>query len=169
MKIYTALFLLLFTTTSFAQSKLEMTGTSDKDSWITNYAEALDYSEWMNWPILLFFTDSANEKAQKMTNDILKAEPCRTFLEEHFIIVYLDVNDKTPLPEFQQYPDDDNNLVDTVGKRNKYTQLSDFRSTNQPEFYIVNHHENILAASAYETDPDLFLKFLTTGLETYKN
>ena len=135
---------------------------------LKDYLEALDRAETQKKPLLAYFTAYRGCKlCPAMEKDMLQNPKVKKFIDDNFIFAYLYVDDPTPLQEIEFYENEDGKMVKTRGARLLDLQKEDYRSTNRPEFYVVNENEYIFAASAYETDPEQFIKFLEAGLKSY--
>jgi thiol:disulfide interchange protein DsbD len=93
------------------------------------------------------------------------------FLSDDYVLISLYVDDKTPLPEEQQY------VSSFTGKKIKTTgqKWSDLQSriykTNSQPYYILLDNEGILLAPprGYTPEMEIYKQFLEEGICRYKN
>lgn len=130
-----------------------------------DYTEALALARQSGKLLLVYFTGYGAAGAAFMEKEVLADEVIYSFLNRHFVMVALYVDDRKPLPPDQQYTSASGHPVRNVGSKNTDFQISRFRSANQPMFYILNADEKTLAQQQYTRDRAVFLQFLKNGVK----
>lgn len=147
----------------------ENTLTPEQQHFIRNdtldYTEALALARQSGKLLLVYFTGYGAAGAAFMEKDVLADEVIYSFLNRHFVMVALYVDDRKPLSPDQQYTSVSGYQVRNVGSKNTDFQISRFRSANQPMFYILNADEKTLAEQQYTRDRAVFLQFLKNGVK----
>ena len=92
-------------------------------------------------------------------------------LRENYVIAALYVDDRTELPESEQYTSSyDGKVKKTIGRKYADYQITKFNVNAQPYYVLMDESENVLVKPiAYDLSVDNFVKFLDAGVEAYNN
>jgi thiol:disulfide interchange protein DsbD len=92
-------------------------------------------------------------------------------LREDFIVTALYVDDKTELPQSEWITSKyDGKVKKSIGKKYADYQISRFNINAQPYYVLLDTSGNVLTKPvAYNLHVDDFVKFLDTGLSTFRN
>jgi len=130
---------------------------------LTDYDNALEKAFNENKPVLLYFTGHGCINGREMEVNILSdPEIMKRILNEYLPYVGF-VDDKTPLPENQQYNSKSTGkTIKTIGQRVHDIQLTHFTNA-QPYFVLIDKNGNVISKTGYLTDIKEFSDFLDKG------
>lgn len=132
------------------------------------YEEALAASKKLNKPVFVDFTGHSCANCRKMEEYVWSKPEVLKRLQNDFVIASLYVDEKTVLPENQQYKNERGDMIKTLGDRNGDIQLTKFKSYGQPYYYILNSDGEILATGGgYDPNEEKFIAFLEKGKAAY--
>ncbi|MEM1323112.1 MAG: hypothetical protein AAGG75_22800 [Bacteroidota bacterium] len=142
------------------------------------FQQGLQCAQEQHKPVLLVFSATPElSKQYPFESQLLQSSAIRTMLEEHYIVIYLNVDKETPLnsadsldirtikPSIIQLK-----KPTTRGQLNTMIQYYTFQSNTVPSFFLLNDQgkvlmrEDELSAKAY--DPHVFLLKLQEGLHS---
>ena len=132
--------------------------------------EAKAVAKAMNKPIMIDFTGWSCANCRKMENEVWSDATVLKVLREDFVLVSLYVDDKTPLPEAEQYTNAAGEKIKTIGAKNLDYETSAFNLNAQPLYMFVDNEGKPLSDRRYGYDPDVekFLAHLAEVKATYK-
>ncbi|MBE6333839.1 MAG: DUF255 domain-containing protein [Bacteroidales bacterium] len=142
-----------------------------------DYEQALRVAKAENKPLFLDFTGHGCVNCREMEQSVWSDPRVIEILTNEYIICALYVDDKTVLPESEQYTGKDGKLKNTLGKKNADFQINNFDSNAQPNYILLNsrHGEDenlrphvMMPARGYNLDANAFVEFLKAGVEKYK-
>jgi thiol:disulfide interchange protein DsbD len=92
-------------------------------------------------------------------------------LKKDYVLISLYVDDKTTLPEAEQYTSTfSGKKVKTLGNKWSDFQASKFKVNSQPYYVIVNDKEELLTKpEAFNLDISNYIRFLNEGKSNYQN
>jgi len=126
--------------------------------------ETLETSNKINKPVLLYFTGYACVNCKKMNDDLLKDTEIIKYLNEHFILIPLYVDDSTKAKKEEWEKSIFNKrMVRHVGKLNVRLQTILTRTGTQPIFAIVENEDSMHSYIGDTRDRVEFLDFLKKG------
>lgn len=138
----------------------------------TDYDEGMKAAEKAGKPVLLDFTGLGCANCRKMEANVWSQPQVMEMLRNDFVKISLFVDDRTPLPEEEQF------TSHAMGRERKITRTGQKWSVFQAERYGVNtlpyyvildHEENMLAPGyEYHSSVQRFVNFLEKGLKNYK-
>lgn len=136
-----------------------------------DYEAGMAYAKQVGKPVMIDFTGWSCVNCRKMEDNVWSQPQILKFLSDDYVLISLYVDDKTPLPEEQQY------VSSFTGKKIKTTgqKWSDLQSriykTNSQPYYILLDNEGILLAPprGYTPEMDIYKQFLEEGICRYKN
>lgn len=135
-----------------------------------DYEEALAYARQVNKPLLLDFTGHGCVNCRKMEAEVWSDPAVLAVLKEKYVVVSLYTDDKTALPEHEQF---DSAIlktrVTTIGKKFKHLQASRFASISQPYYVLQSADERMLVTPpiGVELDVQKYLAYLQQGLASF--
>lgn len=135
-----------------------------------DYDEALAYAKTVNKPLLIDFTGHSCVNCRKMEAVVWSDAEVLKRLNNDFIIVSLYVDDKTELPEAEQYVSTlSGKKIKTIGNKWSDLQAKKFNTNSQPYYVIVNNQEKVLnLPQAFNLDIKNYINFLDSGKLAYK-
>lgn len=135
-----------------------------------DYDEALAYAKTVNKPLLIDFTGHSCVNCRKMEAAVWSDTEVLKRLNNDFVIVSLYVDDKTELPEAEQYVSTlSGKKIKTIGNKWSDLQAKKFNTNSQPYYVIVNNQEKVLnLPQAFNLDIKNYINFLDSGKLAYK-
>lgn len=135
-----------------------------------DYEEGLAYAKTVNKPVMIDFTGHACVNCRKMEAGVWPDKNVYDRLSNDYVIVQLYVDDKTVLPEDEQYVSKfSGKKIKTIGNKWSDFQASRFNANSQPYYVLLNTKEEILVEPmGAEYDIGTYLNFLDEGLEKFK-
>ncbi|MBN8701607.1 MAG: thioredoxin family protein [Bacteroidetes bacterium] len=135
-----------------------------------DYSQALDYAKQVNKPLLVDFTGWACVNCRKMEENVWIDPAVMNRLQNEYVLVSLYVDDKTPLPEAEQYiSTTTGKKIKTIGNKWSDFQTERFKTNSQPWYVILNHEEQeLIPAQGYNPNIPEFEQFLDAGIKAFK-
>lgn len=137
-----------------------------------DYEEALAYAKTVNKPLFLDFTGHGCVNCREMEAKVWSDPRVLKKLKEDYIVVSLYTDDKTILPEAEQF---DSNIlkrrVNTVGLKFQHLQADKFKTISQPYYVLlgIDEKELVTPPIGVEYDIDKYLAYLAKGLVAFNN
>lgn len=133
--------------------------------------EAKVASKILKKPIMIDFTGWSCANCRKMENEVWSKQEILDRLRNDFILVSLYVDDKTELPVEEQYINDKDEKISTIGDKNLEYQIRTFNFNAQPLYKFMDHEGFIFSPIQYGYDPDVnkFAAHLDGIKEAYKS
>ncbi|MFU8845131.1 MAG: protein-disulfide reductase DsbD family protein, partial [Bacteroidales bacterium] len=136
------------------------------------YEEGLEYARKTGKPVFLDFTGHGCVNCRKMESSVWSDPQVLQHLRNDYVIVSLYVDDRTRLPEEDQYVSDfggRERVIRTVGNKWSDFQARNYGVNSQPYYILLDHNETPLAEPyGYNSNAGQFLDFLNKGLENFK-
>ncbi|RNL50624.1 protein-disulfide reductase DsbD family protein [Pedobacter jejuensis] len=135
-----------------------------------DYEEALAYAKEVKKPLFLDFTGHGCVNCREMEAKVWSDPRVLKKLKEDYIVVSLYTDDKTSLPENEQF---DSKIletrVNTVGKKFKHLQAERFNTISQPYYVLLGTDEKELVSPpiGVEFNIDKYLQYLDKGLSAF--
>ncbi|PTX14625.1 thiol:disulfide interchange protein DsbD [Pontibacter mucosus] len=122
-------------------------------------------------PIFIDFTGHGCVNCREMEQNVWSDPAVLKRLRENYVIAALYVDDRTELPESEQYVSPyDGKLKKTIGRKYADYQITKFNVNAQPYYVLMDENENVLVKpTAYDLNVNNFVKFLDAGVEAYNN
>ena len=135
-----------------------------------DYEEALAYAKEVKKPLFLDFTGHGCVNCREMEARVWSDPLVLKKLKEDYIVVSLYTDDKTALPESEQF--DSKVLetkVNTVGKKFKHLQAERFNTISQPYYVLLGTDEKELVSPpiGVEFSIEKYLQYLDKGLSEF--
>jgi len=136
----------------------------------TDYNEGLAYAQKNNKPVFLDFSGLGCVNCKKMEADVWSDSRILKILRNDYVIISLYVDDRTDLPENEQYISNlggKERKIRTVGQKWSDLQATRFGVNSQPYYVLLDNNGNKLVEESfsYNSDADAFLAFLESGLK----
>lgn len=135
-----------------------------------DYEEGLVYARQVHKPILLDFTGHSCVNCRKMEASVWSDSKVLQHLKNDFVIISLYVDDKTDLPESEQYISRfSGKKIITLGNKWSEFQARKFGSNAQPYYVILNEKEQVLSPpKTFDLDVDEYVAFLEEAITLFK-
>ena len=136
-----------------------------------DYEKGVAYAKEVNKPVLLDFTGWACVNCRKMEEQVWSDPRVLKMLREDVVLISLYVDEKTPLPESEQYVSEETGKkVKSIGNKWADFQIKHFSSNSQPQYIIVGHEDlnPINGTTAYDPDIDFYVNWLEEGIEGFE-
>ena len=135
--------------------------------------EGLEVAKAENKPIMLDFTGWACVNCRKMEEQVWSTSDVYDMLNEEFVIISLYVDDRSIMPEEEQFNYLRTNgtvkTIKTIGDKWGTLQTLNFQNNSQPYYVLLNHDMELLnTTTAYTPDADEYFAWLQKGLENFK-
>jgi thiol:disulfide interchange protein len=161
------------TTTSIKEKKYESVFLRGKhkglDEWY-DYEQALQVSKETNKPVLIDFTGWNCVNCRKMEADVWSDPEVHKRLANDFVMLELYVDEKTALPESEQYVSKfSGKKITDLGKKWSDYEASKFNVNSQPYYVIVNAKGDVLVPpQGANYDVANYIRFLDSGKAAYQ-
>lgn len=135
-----------------------------------DYEEALAYSKTVNKPLFLDFTGHGCVNCREMEAKVWSDPRVLKKLKEDYIVVSLYTDDKTPLPEEEQFRSEVlKTQVNSVGLKFQHLQGERYKTLAQPYYVLLDTEGNELVTPpiGVEYDIDKYLAYLDKGLAEF--
>lgn len=137
-----------------------------------DYEEALAAAKASGKPLMLDFTGHTCVNCRKFEKSVLSNPAVMKILRNDFIVASLYTDEKTSLPEAEQYVSKfDGSKVKNVGQKNQDIEVMRFNRNSQPYYIPVDHEGKPLVNKGYGYDPkedvDAFVKYLESAKEEF--
>ena len=133
-----------------------------------DYASGLAAAKAQNKPILLDFTGWACVNCRKVEENIWSRPEVFRLLNEELVLISLYVDDRSALPEGEQfnfkYPNGRVRTIKTVGEQWASFQSLNFNSASQPYYVLLQADGTLLNTPIQYTDAATYLDWLEEGL-----
>jgi thiol:disulfide interchange protein DsbD len=135
-----------------------------------NYDEGMAYAKKVNKPVILDFTGWSCVNCRKMEDNVWSDKTVLGLLRDDYVLISLYVDDKTVLPENEQYiSKTTNRKVKTVGNKWSDFETSRFKTNSQPYYALLDHGGNLLSSpKGYDPSVEGYTNFLNDGLKRFK-
>jgi thiol:disulfide interchange protein DsbD len=136
-----------------------------------NYEQGLAYAKKVNKPILLDFTGWSCVNCRKMEDNVWSDPKVLNLLSNDYVLISLYVDDKTELPESEQYTSTTTNQkIKTVGNKWSDFQTKHFKTNSQPYYALTDFNGALLSTpKGFDSSIDNYIKFLREGIKYFKN
>lgn len=139
-----------------------------------DYDTGLAHAKKVGKPILLDFTGWACVNCRKMEEQVWSDSEVKRMLTEEVVLVSLYVDERTKLPEEDQY------VTSIAGKKKKVRTIGDqwmvlqaerYKTNSQPYYVVMDHRESQLGVAANYQDygkVDLFKNWLEESIALFE-
>ncbi len=131
-----------------------------------DYEAGMAYARQTGKPVMIDFTGWSCVNCRKMEDNVWSQPQILKILSDDYVLISLYVDDKTPLPEAEQYVSSfSGSKVKTTGKKWSDLQSRIYQTNSQPYYVLLDHNGKLLAhPRGYTPDADLYKKFLEEGI-----
>jgi len=131
-----------------------------------DYEEGMAYAKEVNKPVILDFTGWSCVNCRKMEDNVWSDKTVLNLLSNEYILISLYVDDKTKLPESEQYiSPTTGKKIKTIGNKWSDFQTTKYKTNSQPYYVLLNHSGQQLApVKGYDTSIEGYVEFLKLGL-----
>jgi thiol:disulfide interchange protein DsbD len=130
-----------------------------------DYDEGMRYAKQQGKPVMLDFTGWSCVNCRKMEDNVWSDTKVLKRLSEEYVIISLYVDDKTQLPEGEQYVSESGKKIRTTGNKWSDMQRTQYETNSQPYYVLLDNNGKILAQPrGYTPEVDTYVKFLDEGL-----
>ncbi len=135
-----------------------------------DYKLALAYARQTGKPLMIDFTGYSCVNCRKMEDNVWSDDLVLNRLRTDFVLVSLYVDDKTELPENEQYLSPvTNRKVKTLGNKWSDLETSRFKTNSQPYYVLLDHRERELVSPVgYTPDIGEYVKYLDMGKDEFR-
>jgi thiol:disulfide interchange protein len=134
-----------------------------------DYKEGMEYARKVGKPVFLDFTGHGCVNCRKMEAAVWSDPGVLQRLRNEFVIISLYVDERTRLPEDEQYVSEfSGRRMRTVGNKWSDFQASRYGVNAQPYYVLLGHNEKPLASAySYNTSIEQFIGWLDRGIEAF--
>ena len=133
-----------------------------------DFEQGLAAAQQQNKPILLDFTGWACVNCRKVEENIWSRPEVFRILNEEVVLISLYVDDRTDLPQAEQfnfkYPNGRVRMIKTIGEQWASFQSLNFNTASQPYYVLMQPDGTLLNAPIQYTDAATYLRWLEEGL-----
>jgi len=135
-----------------------------------DYKQAVACSKKQHKPIFIDFTGHACVNCREMEADVWSNPKVLKILRDDYVVLALYVDDKYKLPESEWVKSTyDGKWKKTLGAKDADFQITKFGVNAQPFYVLMDSKGDVLTQpTAYDLNPEHFVKFLKKGLKNYK-
>jgi len=139
---------------------------------LNDYERAVRLSKEQDKPLLIDFTGWACVNCRKMEENVWPDPAIKELIEKDFILVSLYVDDRSLLPESDQFQfttsDGTKKSIKTVGDKYSTFQAENFKVASQPYYVMLSGNEKLLTRPvAYTPDKKEYENWLRCGLKAF--
>jgi thiol:disulfide interchange protein DsbD len=130
-----------------------------------DYDQALEQARKTGKPLMVDFTGHGCVNCRKMEQNVWSDPQVLEKIKKDYILVSLYVDDKTSLPETEQfYSQALGKKVNTIGRKWSHLENDHFHNNAQPYYVLLDHNEQTLAEPrGYTPDVEEYAAFLENG------
>ena len=131
-----------------------------------DYEAGMAYARQTGKPVMIDFTGWSCVNCRKMEDNVWSQPQILKILSEDYVLISLYVDDKTPLPESQQYISTfSGKKIKTTGNKWSDLQSRIYQTNSQPYYVLLDHAGKPLAVPrGYTPEANQYKKFLEEGL-----
>jgi thiol:disulfide interchange protein DsbD len=134
-----------------------------------DYEEGMRYAKAQGKPVMVDFTGWSCVNCRKMEDNVWSDPKVMKRLGEEYVIISLYVDDKTALPEGEQYVAATGKKIRTTGNKWSDMQRTQYQTNSQPYYVLLDNNGKILAnPRGYTPDVETYVKFLDEGICRYQ-
>lgn len=135
-----------------------------------DYEEGMRYAKTHGKPVMVDFTGWSCVNCRKMEEKVWSDPSILKRLSEQYVLISLYVDDKTALPEDQQYTSPySGKKIRTTGNKWSDFQASVYNTNSQPYYVLLDNQGKILANPVgYMPDVQAYGAFLDEGICRFK-
>lgn len=130
-----------------------------------DYEEGMAYAKKMNKPVFIDFTGHSCVNCRKMEASVWSDAEVLKRLNDDYVLISLYVDDKTSLPENEQYVSPvTGKKIKTIGNKWSDIQTTKYGINSQPYYVLLDHEEQqLVKPQAFNLDIQNYVNFLDSG------
>lgn len=131
-----------------------------------DYEAGMAYARSVNKPVMIDFTGWSCVNCRKMEDNVWSQTKVLKHLSDDYVLISLYVDDKTELPENEQYESPfSGKKIKTTGNKWNDLQARVYGVNSQPYYVLLDHEGKLLAEPrGYTPNVDEYTKYLEEGL-----
>ncbi|WP_207515144.1 protein-disulfide reductase DsbD family protein [Longitalea luteola] len=135
-----------------------------------DYEEGIAYAQHTGKPVMIDFTGHACVNCRKMEANVWPDGEVAKLINDEYVLIQLYVDDKTSLPDPEQYTTPEGRRIKTIGNKWSFLQTSVFKANSQPFYVLLDPKTKQLLAPPQGADYDVtrYKQFLKNGLSSYE-
>lgn len=135
-----------------------------------DYDIAMEYAKEVGKPLLIDFTGRACQNCRLMEENVWSKQKILNILNNKVVLVSLYVDERTKLPENEQYVSKySGKKITTVGEKWSEMETYIYKNNSQPLYVLIDHNEKPLNEPiGYTPDVDEYYKWLKKGIDNFK-
>lgn len=136
-----------------------------------DYDEGMAFAQKIHKPVMIDFTGHACVNCRKMEATVWPDKTVLKHLNEDYVLIQLYVDDKTTLPQKEQYTSSfSHKHIETIGQKWSDLQASKFNSNSQPFYVLLGDKGKLLdTPQGAEYDAAVYSRYLEKGLKNFTN
>lgn len=134
-----------------------------------DYEEGIAYAQHAGKPVMIDFTGHACVNCRKMEANVWPDAAVNKLINDDYVLIQLYVDDKTSLPDGEQYTTQEGRRIKTIGNKWSNLQTSEFKANSQPFYVLLDPKTKQLLTppQGADYDVDSYKEFLEKGLNAY--
>ncbi|MDD5571397.1 MAG: cytochrome c biogenesis protein CcdA [Bacteroidales bacterium] len=137
-----------------------------------DYDEGMEYAKKSGKPVIVDFTGWGCAYCKKMKASVWSDAEILKRLNENYVLITLYADDKTTLPEKEQYETTVGGIkkeINTIGKKWSDLQATKFKINSLPYYALLdNEGELLIEPKSYDLSIKNFIDFLDKGIKEYE-
>lgn len=136
-----------------------------------DYEEGIAYAHHAGKPVMIDFTGHACVNCRKMEANVWPDTQVAKLINDDYVLIQLYVDDKTTLPDAEQFTTSAGRRIKTIGNKWSDLQTSAFKANSQPFYVLLDPQSKQLLTPPQGADYDVesYKQFLKSGLTSYDN
>lgn len=136
-----------------------------------DYDEGIAYAQHAGKPVMIDFTGHACVNCRKMEANVWPDAGVNKLINDDYVLIQLYVDDKTSLPETEQFTNEEGRRIKTIGNKWSNLQTSAFKANSQPFYVLLDPKTKQLLTQPQGADYDVerYKEFLKKGLDSYNS
>lgn len=131
----------------------------------TNYEAGMQCAKKMNRSVLIFFKAFNSVNGRKMEKAVLADAAVKSMLEQNYVLIDLQCDDREPLPKSKVHFSKTLNMqINTVGLANAELESVIYKCVYEPFFVVLNSDEKKVATIGYTNLPNEMMTVLIKGI-----
>nr|WP_310503309.1 thioredoxin family protein [Mucilaginibacter sp. X4EP1]MCS3812674.1 thiol:disulfide interchange protein DsbD [Mucilaginibacter sp. X4EP1] len=136
-----------------------------------DYKEGIAYAQKVHKPVIIDFTGHACVNCRKMEATVWPDRKVLQLLKDRYVLIQLYVDDKTELPESEQYVSTfSHRKITTIGALNSDIQADRFNTNSQPYYVLLNpmNESTLVIPEGADYNPLSYYNYLQSGISLFK-
>ncbi len=137
-----------------------------------DYEEGMAYARKVGKPVMVDFTGWSCVNCRKMEVSVWSDPSVLKLLRDDYVLISLYVDDRTKLPDGEQYVSTfiEGKQIRTIGNKWSDLQTGRFKTNSQPYYVLLDHNEELLVPPhAFDLNIQKYVTFLQSGLTEFEN